>query len=94
MPTMLPCGGVKSAKHLTVSLSKAPVSMLFKYYMIHPFLVHKHLSCLQSPIPADIVPTAGFTLNRSPIHRRATIYRDRQPVTQTFTHIGNLELPI
>uniref|UniRef100_A0A3B4ZL36 dual-specificity kinase n=1 Tax=Stegastes partitus TaxID=144197 RepID=A0A3B4ZL36_9TELE len=36
---------------------------------------------------------AGDTLDRSPVHRRATL-RDRQPSTLTFTPTDNLESPI
>ena len=45
------------------------------------------------PIPANFGREAGYTLDRSPVHRRAT-QRQTSTHTHTLTPMGNLEEPI
>uniref|UniRef100_A0A3P9DCD0 C2H2-type domain-containing protein n=1 Tax=Maylandia zebra TaxID=106582 RepID=A0A3P9DCD0_9CICH len=66
---------------------------------IHPFAsAYPFFACGAGAIPAVIGREAEYTLDRSPVCRRANTHRRRQPFaltfTRTFTPNGNLDYPI
>ncbi|KAL7868505.1 hypothetical protein SRHO_G00098890 [Serrasalmus rhombeus] len=66
-----------------------------KHPSIHPFskpLLRQGRGGVLEPIPAVFGRKAGYTLDRSPVHRRAD--RQTQTVTHTLTPRGNSACPI
>ena len=73
---------------------------VFQLQLIHPFIHFLHPPVLTwgrrgvEPIPAFTGREAGYTLDRSPVHQRATQRQSIQPSTLTLTPRNNLESPI